>query len=87
MTVNSKPEKHQQFRVLISVTVRVIIHHCPCTVCKRHLAFFFNFFVEERLILALGARLHLRARVCLGWERWQRKEPFTVNYLYLEDPV
>lgn len=40
VTANSKPEKHQQFLVLVSVTVRVIIRHCPCTMCERHLAFF-----------------------------------------------
>lgn len=28
------------FLVLVSVTVRVIIRQCPCTVCERHLAFF-----------------------------------------------
>lgn len=36
---NSKLEKHQQFRALLSVTVQVTRRHCPRTVCERHLAF------------------------------------------------
>lgn len=50
LTANSKPGKHRQFLVLvISVTVRVIIHQCPCTMCERHLAFFCVVVVEKRL--------------------------------------
>lgn len=52
VTANSKPEKLQQFLVLvISVTVRMIFRQCPATQCERHLAFFVV--GDERLILAL----------------------------------
>lgn len=45
--------KHQQVLVVVvSVTV-LVIRVCPCTVCKRHLAFrFSSVFFKERLISA-----------------------------------
>lgn len=52
--------KHQQvLAVVMSVTV-LVIRVCPCTVCKRHLAFQLCLFLKMRLILApqQSPRLH-----------------------------
>lgn len=50
------------------MTVRVIIRRCPLHRVREA----FGFFVEERLILALVARLHLRAQACLGVRGWEK---------------
>lgn len=65
VTADSKPEKHQQFVVLVSVTVRVIIRQCPCTMCERHLAFFLltrNWYWHSGKVLdSTAAECHLRS--------------------------
>lgn len=85
VTADSKPEKHQQFVVLVSVTVRVIIRQCPCTMCERHLAFF----CWREIDIGTLARSLTPQPQSATWGRsmWQRKEPLMVKYPYLEDPV